>query len=296
MQRALAILLATLLAPTLALGACPDDTRALPARGVATCLEFPLWNSDGSALLTGATGLDSECGGDGTTPTDCTAEAVETGGGWYSLALTASETDYRRVLVTIRASGIPPLPLSFETDAIAEVYEEPVADHSGVAGSGAAAWAAASSAGDPWATVYGNDILYPPGTYGYFWHKWIVIATSAGTVTSAVPGTGEIRIRRGIDYSGAAGTASVISYADGADVWASFIGATVTFHAKSGSAHLPGSPFAVTVTDANTLTLTLTDTQTLAIPAGSYRYFWRVALAGGLIVDVAAGPFVVETP
>ena len=79
------------------------------AKNSATFIAFPVMKIDG-ALISGATGLDSEIDGwsDGAAPdgfTDCANEAIEIGAtGQYYLALTAEEMNADYVIVQIKSS------------------------------------------------------------------------------------------------------------------------------------------------------------------------------------------------
>jgi hypothetical protein len=86
------------------------DMIAVPRqRGITTIIHFPLRNTN-RALVTGATGLDSEIEhySDGAAPdgwADCTNEAVEIGStGWYRLTLTAAEMDAAYHTVRVKSN------------------------------------------------------------------------------------------------------------------------------------------------------------------------------------------------
>lgn len=81
------------------------DARALPLKGFAYRVTFPILDADGD-LVTGAAALDSEVSKDAGTFADCTNEATEiaTSSGMYYLDLTSSEMDADTVAVIVKTS------------------------------------------------------------------------------------------------------------------------------------------------------------------------------------------------
>lgn len=90
------------------------DGRPVPIKNVAYRVTFPIWDGTG-ALVTGATGLDSEISKDGGTFADCTNEATEiaTASGIYFLDLSSTEmnADTVAVIVKTTTSGAKTTPL-----------------------------------------------------------------------------------------------------------------------------------------------------------------------------------------
>lgn len=82
-----------------------SDAKAMPIKGVAFTLAFPIFDADGD-LVTGAAGLDSEVSKDLGTFADCTNEATElaTASGMYYLGLTASEMNADIVVIIVKTS------------------------------------------------------------------------------------------------------------------------------------------------------------------------------------------------
>lgn len=82
-----------------------SDAKAMPIKGVAFTLAFPIFDADGD-LVTGAAGLDSEVSKDLGTFADCTNEATElaTASGMYYLGLTAGEMNADIVVIIVKTS------------------------------------------------------------------------------------------------------------------------------------------------------------------------------------------------
>lgn len=81
-----------------------NNALPYPVYGVPYVIEFPILDADGAGIASAA-GLDSEIIKNGDTLTDCTNEATEIGGGWYYLALTASEMTADSVSIEVRSSS-----------------------------------------------------------------------------------------------------------------------------------------------------------------------------------------------
>jgi len=81
------------------------DAKAVPIKGQAYRVTFPIYDADGD-LVSGAAGLDSEISQDGGAFADCTNEAVEiaTSSGIYYLDLTASEMNADTVAVIVKTT------------------------------------------------------------------------------------------------------------------------------------------------------------------------------------------------
>lgn len=80
------------------------DARPIPQKGVAYRAYFPIYDADG-ALVSGATGLDSEVSKDGAAFADATNEATEIGSsGLYYLDLTATEMNADAVIVVVKST------------------------------------------------------------------------------------------------------------------------------------------------------------------------------------------------
>lgn len=82
------------------------DARPQPLKNTAYRVYFPILNDTG-ALVTGATGLDSEISKDGGTFADCTNEATEiaTSSGMYYLELTSTEMNADAVCIIVKTSS-----------------------------------------------------------------------------------------------------------------------------------------------------------------------------------------------
>jgi hypothetical protein len=83
-----------------------SDAKAFAQKGVAYRITFPIHSTTG-ALITGATGLDSEISKDGGTFADCTNEAGEiaTSSGVYALDLTSTEMNADTVAIIVKTSS-----------------------------------------------------------------------------------------------------------------------------------------------------------------------------------------------
>lgn len=81
------------------------DAKAIPVKGQAYRVTFPILDADGD-LVTGAAGLDSEVSKDGGTFADATNEATEiaTSSGMYFLDLTATEMDADTVAIIVKTT------------------------------------------------------------------------------------------------------------------------------------------------------------------------------------------------
>lgn len=81
------------------------DANPQPKKNVAFRVTFPIYDNTG-ALVTGASGLDSEVSKDAGTFTDCTNEATEiaTSSGIYYLDLTSTEMNADTVAVIVKTS------------------------------------------------------------------------------------------------------------------------------------------------------------------------------------------------
>ena len=83
-----------------------SDARPVPRKNVAYRAYFPIHDTAG-ALITGATGLDSEVSIDGAAFADATAEATEIGAsGTYFLDLTAAEFNGDGVIVVVKTTSV----------------------------------------------------------------------------------------------------------------------------------------------------------------------------------------------
>jgi hypothetical protein len=100
------------------------DATALPVKGQAYRLTFPIWDADGD-LVTGAAGLDSEVSKDAGTFVDCTNEATEiaTASGMYYLDLTAAEmtADTVAIIVKTSTSGAKTTPIVLYPQEAADI-------------------------------------------------------------------------------------------------------------------------------------------------------------------------------
>lgn len=82
------------------------DARPVPRKNVAYRAYFEIRDTAG-ALITGATGLDSEVDLDGAGYADCTNEATEIGAsGTYFLDLTAAEMNADHVMVIVNTTSV----------------------------------------------------------------------------------------------------------------------------------------------------------------------------------------------
>lgn len=84
-----------------------SDAKFVPVKNVAYRVYFPIVSNAG-ALVSGATGLDSEVSKDGGTFVDCTNEATEiaTSSGMYFLDLSSSEMNADCVVVIVKSSTV----------------------------------------------------------------------------------------------------------------------------------------------------------------------------------------------
>lgn len=82
------------------------DARPVPRKNVALRITFPIHDTAG-ALITGATGLDSEVDLDGAGFADCTNEATEIGAsGVYFLDLTAAEINADTSTIVVKTTSV----------------------------------------------------------------------------------------------------------------------------------------------------------------------------------------------
>ena len=96
------------------------DAKAIPVKGAAYRVTFPILDADGD-LVTAAATLDSEVSKDGGTFADCTNEATEiaTSSGMYFLDLTATEMDADTVAIIVKTgtAGAKTTPIVLYTAA-----------------------------------------------------------------------------------------------------------------------------------------------------------------------------------
>ena len=81
-----------------------NNALPYPVYGVPYVIEFPILDADGAGIASAA-GLDSEIIKNGDTLADCTNEAIEIGGGWYYLILTAAEMTADSISIEVRSSS-----------------------------------------------------------------------------------------------------------------------------------------------------------------------------------------------
>lgn len=80
---------------------------------------FGIYNASTGALITGATGLDSEISKDGGAFTDCTNEATEISQGVYYLELTSTEMNADQVVVIVKSTSTDAVPVVISMSPVA---------------------------------------------------------------------------------------------------------------------------------------------------------------------------------
>jgi hypothetical protein len=98
------------------------DAHPWPIKNAAFRVTFGIFNASTGALITGATGLDSEVSKDGAAFADCTNEATEISQGIYYLDLTSTEMNADTVAVIVKSTSTNAVPvvLAFYPVAITE--------------------------------------------------------------------------------------------------------------------------------------------------------------------------------